>query len=90
MDQMPGRKDDSIPLPDGGYYASLYVYHNLHCIVSGRRNGRLNAVADASPQKRLQQHMYADHYFPNMTTKERHANEYHNRMDLQLPVLAPC
>ena len=29
--------------------------------------------------------MYADHYFPNMTKKERHANEYHNRMDLCLP-----
>jgi hypothetical protein len=33
MDHLPDRKDNSIPLPDGGYYATLNAYHNLHCVV---------------------------------------------------------
>jgi len=34
MSQIPGRKKEAIPLPDGGYFASPNVYHNLHCVVS--------------------------------------------------------
>ncbi|KAE8336292.1 hypothetical protein BDV24DRAFT_168432 [Aspergillus arachidicola] len=28
----PGRKDDAIELPDGGYFATLQVWHELHCV----------------------------------------------------------
>ena len=27
-----GKLDDSLPLPDGGYFGSLTVFHQLHCI----------------------------------------------------------
>ncbi|CZR36085.1 uncharacterized protein FPRO_03655 [Fusarium proliferatum ET1] len=32
MNHIPGRKEQAIELPDGGYFATLNVYHNLHCI----------------------------------------------------------
>ncbi|KAF5970473.1 hypothetical protein FBULB1_9670 [Fusarium bulbicola] len=32
MSHIPGRKEQAIELPDGGYFATLNVYHNLHCI----------------------------------------------------------
>lgn len=32
MDKM-GRLEDGIKLPDGNYYGSLMVFHNLHCLV---------------------------------------------------------
>jgi hypothetical protein len=44
MAQIPGRKEQAIPLPDGGYFASTTVYHNLHCIVSSRS---LTSTTDA-------------------------------------------
>jgi hypothetical protein len=28
-----GVLDDGVQLPNGGYYASLMVYHQLHCLV---------------------------------------------------------
>lgn len=34
MSRIPGRKEQAIPLPDGGYFGTLNVYHNLHCVVS--------------------------------------------------------
>lgn len=27
-----GKMDDNLPLPDGGYFGSLTVFHQLHCI----------------------------------------------------------
>ncbi|EWG41476.1 hypothetical protein FVEG_03588 [Fusarium verticillioides 7600] len=32
MSHIPGRKEQAIELQDGGYFATLNVYHNLHCI----------------------------------------------------------
>ena len=29
-----GKLDNGIALPDGGYFGSLTVHHQLHCIVS--------------------------------------------------------
>ena len=29
-----GKLDNNIPLPDGGYFGSLTVFHQLHCVVS--------------------------------------------------------
>ena len=28
-----GKLDNAIPLPDGGYFGSLTVFHQLHCVV---------------------------------------------------------
>ena len=38
-----GKLESGIPLPDGGYFGSLTVFHQLHCIVSSSiqlRNGK--------------------------------------------------
>lgn len=32
----PERKDQAIALPDGGYYGTLSVFHELHCLVRAR------------------------------------------------------
>ena len=29
-----GKLENAIALPDGGYFGSLTVYHQLHCVVS--------------------------------------------------------
>ena len=29
---MPGRKDEAVALPDGGYFATLMAWHGLHCV----------------------------------------------------------
>lgn len=36
-----GRIEEGIEFPDGGYFASLMVYHQLHCIVSVPLHHRL-------------------------------------------------
>lgn len=78
MSHIPERMENGIELPDGGYFATLNVYHNLHCIV------RLSSMIEAQKwltwhQKRLHHYMYQDYYFPNITRRQRAANEYHNR-----------
>ena len=35
----PDRIDNAIKLPDGGYFGSLFVYHELHCLVSVNWSG---------------------------------------------------
>ncbi|SPQ23412.1 1bc153c3-b1e0-449e-8bc9-2e29dcdb6895 [Thermothielavioides terrestris] len=66
MEAIPGRRSQAIPLPDGGYYGSLNVYHNLHCI------------------KRLHHYMYPEYYFPNITQRQKEANEFHNHHCLDM------
>lgn len=34
--QKLGRIEEGIKLPDGGYFGTLAVYHDLHCLVSSR------------------------------------------------------
>ena len=34
----PSRKKHAVALPDGGYYGTLSVYHELHCLVRKSQN----------------------------------------------------
>lgn len=34
LSHFPGREEQAIKLPDGGYLATMNAYHELHCIVS--------------------------------------------------------
>ncbi|TVY36281.1 Cyclochlorotine biosynthesis protein [Lachnellula subtilissima] len=51
--------DNSIKLLDGGYLASLGVYHDLHCL------------------RRIRFFLYADHFYPDMTEKQRVNEQRH-------------
>ncbi|TVY47472.1 hypothetical protein LOCC1_G002207 [Lachnellula occidentalis] len=51
--------DNSIKLLDGGYLASLGVYHDLHCL------------------RRIRFFLYADHFYPSMTEKQRDNEQRH-------------
>jgi hypothetical protein len=79
-----GRADArSVRLPDGGYYSLLNVHHNLHCLVS---NIPPITFSCSDPlQKRLHHYMYEDHYFPNLTEKQKRMNRYHSRK-LSIPL----
>ena len=41
-----GKLENGIPLPDGGYFGSLTVHHQLHCIVSHHLQMALQPEAD--------------------------------------------
>lgn len=53
-----GRLDDGIRFPDGSYFSSLMVYHQLHCIVSHPQHHRgQRTIIDHGPETALQTHV---------------------------------
>lgn len=71
-----GVLDEGVKLPNGGYYASLMVYHQLHCLVSLKSYEWSTRTHNS--QKRLHHYFYEEHYFPNITEKEREHDRKHN------------
>lgn len=70
--------EQRLELVQGGYLASLGVYHELHCLVS-LHYGKVYALT--TWQRRFFWRFYEDIYFPNITESEReyekaHAREY--------------
>ena len=50
-----GRLDEGIQFSNGGYFSSLMVYHQLHCIVSHPQNRRGHqTTTDRGPETALQ------------------------------------
>lgn len=69
-----------VPGEPGDYIAGLSVYHELHCLVSLRilnvRSHKKDA-ADIKHEKRLRQHTWLDHYFPNQTAEDARLQRLH-------------
>ncbi|KAI0153131.1 hypothetical protein GGR57DRAFT_512940 [Xylariaceae sp. FL1272] len=54
-----GREEEGIQLPGGGYFGTLAIFHDLHCL------------------RRVHHAFYRDHYFPNLTKKEKWLDQMH-------------
>ena len=80
----PKRAQQAVALPDGGYFATLTVFHELHCLVreTFRYHSDLSKVedqiTDLTLQKRLHRYMYPSSYFPNLSDQEMEDNRFHN------------
>ena len=77
-----GQEDptNSVELWEGGYLASLGVYHELHCLVSSAH--RFHDIPHTLvcpcwlikiifPQRRLKLYLYKDIYYPNLDQAEQ-------------------
>lgn len=75
----PARKDSAIQLPDGGYFGSLSVYHNLHCLVSslGLPNKPSRTLLGSYNQKHIYRNLYESHYYPSSTADEAGLRRLH-------------
>lgn len=78
-----GRLDEGIMLPDGGYFGTLGVFHDLHCLVrvkvrmSSCRGKENKCCQSNTYQRRVHHVLYRDHYFPDLTDEQRHLDDRH-------------
>lgn len=87
-EELERAKQSSIELPEGGgHLAWLAVYHELHCLVSRRlrQDHFFNVISHTDLAKLIRWHQkvirrwtYQDHYYPNLTAKERNHWEVHS------------